>query len=96
MLEAKSDYTLWRYNHKCQIMSTGKVLRIELLSPATVRWSVNNWETASDVPTRDTGLGIHTADIPSGALASGTKIVFTFHWTESDQWERQDYTVTIE
>ena len=94
--KTKSDYVLWRYNHKCQSMSVGKILRVELTSPATIYWTADGWKTAHDVSTRDSGLGIHTADIPSRELASGAIITFIFHWQESDRWEGKDFVVTVE
>ncbi len=90
-----SDYVSWRYNQKCQSLPVGKTLRIELLAPAVIHWSVDNWKNAQDVKNGDTGLGVHIADIPSARLSSGTKILFTFHWTESDQWEGQNFTVVV-
>ena len=41
----------------------GKLLRLEVLAPAVVRWSADDWLTTHDAPTRDTGLGVHVADL---------------------------------
>ena len=94
--KTKSDYVLWRYNHKCQSMPVGKILRVELTSPATIHWTADGWKTPHDVSTRDTGLGIYTVDIPSRELVSRAIITFTFHWQESDHWEGKDFVVTVE
>ena len=93
--KTKSDYILWRYNHKCQSMPVGKTLRVELTSPAEIHWTVDESNTPHNVSTRDTGLGIYTADIPSRELASRAIITFTFHWQGSDHWERKDFVVTV-
>jgi hypothetical protein len=34
-------------------------LRVELLAPALVHWSADNWKTFVDVNTMDSGLGLH-------------------------------------
>jgi len=85
----------WRYNNKCRTIPARKDLRIALLSPALVHWSDDNWQTTHDVNTRNTGVGIHAADLPTAALASGRTVVFTFCWTGSGQWEGADFSVTV-
>ena len=77
-------------------MPPGKQLRLVLLSPALVHWSFDNWWTVQDTDTRDTGLGIHAADLPSNKLTAGSVIVFTFFWTEVQQWEGTDFSVVVE
>jgi glucoamylase len=77
-------------------MPPGKQLRLVLLSPAQVHWSFDNWWTVQDTDTRDTGLGLHAADLPSNKLAPGSVIVFTFFWTEIQQWEGKDFFVVVE
>ena len=36
----RSPFSIWRFNHKCRTISAGKILRIELLAPAVIRWRV--------------------------------------------------------
>jgi glucoamylase len=86
----------WRFNNKTRSIPRGKTLRIVLLSPARVHWSIDNWTNHHDTDTRDTGLGIYTLDLPTASLAAGSQAVFTFYWAEGDRWEGTDYAVTIE
>ena len=90
-----SPFAAWRYNLKRRRMPAGKVLRIELLQPALVHWSADDWRTTIDSSTRDTGLGVHVADLPTGALASGSTVTFTFYWKESERWEGVDFSVAV-
>ena len=92
----KSEYFSWRFNNKTKSMPGGKKLRIELLSPAMVHWSIDNWKTWQDTKTRDTGLGIHAADLPSHSLATGSQIIFTFCWQQENRWEGRDYFINVE
>jgi glucoamylase len=85
----------WRYNNKCRTVRAGRDLRIALLSPALVHWSFDNWQTANDVNTRNSGVGIHAVELPTGALDAGRTVVFTFFWTDSGQWEGADYSVCL-
>ncbi len=51
------QYFFWIFNNKARTMPCGKTLRIALLSPATIHWSMDGWETSLDTHTRDTRLG---------------------------------------
>ena len=91
-----SPFTVWRYNQRCRILPAGKILRLEVMSPARVHWSADGWQTTHDIQTRDTRLGIHLADLPTEKLTKGATIVITFYWPQSDRWEGADYIVTVE
>jgi glucoamylase len=93
----KSDSKLaaWRFNQKIRTTPRGKNLRIEVLAPATVHWSKDNWKTVADSRTTDTGLGIHYVDLETSGLSPGESVVFTFFWHEADKWEGNDFQVAV-
>lgn len=91
-----SPLAVWRANQKVRGIPAGKILRVELPAPAVVHWSPDNWQTIHDDPTRDTGLGMHVADLPTAELAPGAAIVFTLRWTEANRWENTDVLVKVE
>jgi glucoamylase len=86
----------WRFNNKTRSIPRNKTLRIVLLSPARVHWSIDNWTNAHDTDTRDTGLGTYTLDLPTASLPIGGQAVFTFFWADQKRWEGSDYRVTVE
>jgi len=86
----------WRFNNKTRSIPRGKTLRLILLSPARVHWSVDGWKTSHDTTTRDTGLSIHILDLPTASLPPGGQATFTFLWTQENRWEGTDFTVLIE
>jgi glucoamylase len=92
----KGVYGEWRFNNKCRIVPAGKTLRIAVQAPATIHWSSDGWQTAQNAITRDTGLGMHVADIPTNSLDPGHMIVFTFFWSGGQRWEGADFSVTIQ
>jgi glucoamylase len=94
--ETRSDQATWRFNHKCQSIPTGKTLRVEVLQPANIHWSTNDWKDSQDMNASDTGLGVYLADLPTKGLSSGDEIVFTIYWPDQDRWEDTDYRVRIE
>lgn len=91
-----SPHALWRFDQKRRSLSAGKVLRLEVLAAAVVHWSSDDWNTVHDTPTRDTGLGVHLADLPTEKLSAGAAVAFTFYWPEGGPWEGQDFRVAVE
>ena len=90
-----SAFSIWRYNHKCRHLPTGKLLRIELLAPALIHWSADDWRTTQDIRTTDSKLGIHFADLPTDGLPAGRTVTFTFLWLEASRWEGVNFEVTV-
>ncbi|WP_035485361.1 glucan 1,4-alpha-glucosidase [Geminicoccus roseus] len=86
----------WRFEHKLRSLPVGKILRIELAAPALVRWSDDDWATVQEDPTRPNPFGIHLLDLPPMPGGHGTRIRFTFFWTEAQRWEGQDFLVELD
>jgi glucoamylase len=86
----------WRPDWRTPGVPAGRTLRLDLPEPALVHWSADGWETRVDVRTRDTGLGIHTADLPTDGLTPADTIVFTWMSLASGEWIGQDHTVAVE
>jgi glucoamylase len=89
------EFSGWRINNKPRSIPPHKKLRIKLLNPALVHWSLDGWESSHDTNSRDTGLGLHILDLPTASLPPGSQIMFTFYWTQENRWEGKDYTVTV-
>jgi len=90
-----TPFACWRFDRPAGTIPAGQLLRIELHAAATLHWSTDDWATTHDTSTRDTGLGIHLADLPTGNLPSGTRVDFTMHWHDADRWEGHDFQTTI-
>jgi glucoamylase len=86
----------WRLNNKTRTVPRHQTLRLNLLSPALVHWSLDGWKTTHDSETHDTGVGIHILNLPTASLPPRSQVVFTFFWTEENRWEGKDYTVSVE
>jgi len=89
------DYDIWGPGYRPRQVRAGFALSIALKAPATVHWGINEWKDVRDIDTRDTGLGVHVADLPVTGLAVGATVRFTFRWRETGTWEGQDYEVAI-
>ncbi len=92
----RCEFFLWIFNNKVRSMPCGKTLRIALLSPATIHWSSDGWQTTFDTHTRDTTLGVHVADLQTDKLPVSHQIVFTLRWDADNRWEGVDFKVTVE
>ena len=91
-----SNIFIWQFNNNYKSIPKGKILRIHCLSPATVRWSIDNWLTTHDITTLDSGTGIYYADLSTENLNYEQKISYTFYWHDSETWEDENYTLSIE
>ena len=91
-----AKYFNWRFNNKPRTLPVGRTLRLLMLEPALVRWSVDGWSTTHEDDSRDSGWRVHHIDLPTEALASGSQIVFTFYWKSAQRWEERDFAVTVE
>jgi glucoamylase len=76
-------------------MIAGHALTIALKAAARIHWGVDGWKEVRDAETRDTGLGVHVADLPVAALSAGGSVQFTFLWSDSEAWEGRDYEVQV-
>ena len=90
-----SPYAIWRFNQKMRSIPTGKLLRVEVLAPATVQWSTDARKTMHEIETTDTTLGAHIADLPVDDQPPGTTVTFTFLWRADSHWEGTEFTVQI-
>jgi len=91
-----SEYFNWRFNNKPRTIPCGKKLRLLLMEPALVHWSFDNWQTAKDHDSEESGWNLQHLDLPTETLAVGRQITFTFYWKTSGRWEQRDYQVTVE
>ena len=93
--QTASPLRIWRFNHKIRWMPAGKNLRIETLAPALIHWSADEWDTVQDSTTHDVDLGMHIADLSTGALSAGGQVEFTFYWPDAAHWEGTNFFVGI-
>jgi glucoamylase len=89
-------HAFWRFNHKCKSFEVGRTLRIEVLAPAVVHWSIDSRSTAQESFTLDSGLGVHLVDLPTKGLPVGTTVYFTFRWNNGDRWEGRDFETVVQ
>jgi glucoamylase len=86
----------WRFTAQRPTMLPGLALRLELLAPARVRYTVDGWQTWADIEARATGVGVWVADVPgSDQLGTGAAVDFTVWWPEAGRWEGRNLRVSV-
>ncbi|HWR54683.1 MAG TPA: hypothetical protein VN428_26480 [Bryobacteraceae bacterium] len=88
------DCAVWRFANRFALVAPGKTLRLELTSPAIVRWTTNGWDTVRDSRTVEVDE-MHLADLDTAGLDPGSRIQFTFYWPDANRWEGQDFDVRV-
>lgn len=90
-----SKYRSWRFNHKIRSINCGKLLRIEVLSPALIRWTTDSWLTYKEQETFDSGVGLYYADLDVANLKDKSQVCFTFFWQHSQSWQQDNFTIDV-
>lgn len=93
--KVESKYEIWRFNHKILKIRQGKILRLIAHSDSVIRWSTDNWITVKNDVFIKNRLNIRYADLPTANLPKGTKILFTFYWSECGKWEGINYEIEV-
>jgi glucoamylase len=85
----------WRPEWRTAAVPAGRVLRLDLPRAGLVRWSSDGWQTQHDARTHETGIGVHTLDLPTDSLTPGQVIGFTWQDLGTGVWLGQDHTVRV-
>ncbi|OLP52847.1 glucan 1,4-alpha-glucosidase [Rhizobium rhizosphaerae] len=90
-----SAIRIWRFNNRIREIPPGKALRLDLTAAATLRWSADDWTSVQESRTAAPLFGLHSVTLPVADLPAGTRIAFTFFWTEAQHWEGEDFAVEV-
>ncbi len=85
----------WRPDCPVYEIPAGQNLRLDLPQAAIVRNTRDGWRTEAEIATRDTGLGIHVAEISTADVSAGQSIVFTWREQDTGVWNGRNYEVRI-
>ena len=86
----------WRPDWRPPSIPVNRALRLDLPEAALVHWSMDGWQTRRDTQTRDTGLGIHTVEIPTEGCVPGHAIIFTWMNLATGKWIGRDHVVRLD
>lgn len=83
---------VWKPNRQISQWQTNRGLRIQAPGRFTLRWTKDEWATEEDIAATETVFNISYVDIPVDD-AQSAPVRFTFHWTDEERWEGQNYTI---
>ncbi|WP_049871027.1 glycoside hydrolase family 15 protein [Sideroxydans lithotrophicus] len=87
-------HAIWSSQHQIRKIGSGQALFIMVYEPSIIHWSANGWQSAQDTPTRDTGLGLHFAELGTLAVHPG-RIDFTIQRVDTGEWLGHNCIVEI-
>lgn len=87
-------FEVWKFTRRARSVRHGYVLRVQAQASFRLRWSDDEWRTVKDTSSSNTTLGVDFVDIPILA-AQHAPIRFTFFWLASNQWEGNDFIVSV-
>ena len=90
-----SNLLIWRFNHQIRHLNPGKILRIETLAPAQVRWSTDDWKNCQEEVAQDSGFGVYFLDLEGDKFTATRRLTFTFFWSATRNWEGKEFEVEI-
>ncbi|WP_342643158.1 glucan 1,4-alpha-glucosidase [Rhodoligotrophos ferricapiens] len=90
-----ASFRSWRSNNRVRTIPQGKTLRVEVMAPAIVHWTIDDWKTTQDSPVEAAAFGIYLVDLPTEQAPVGTRIGFTLKWLEQERWQGENYEVVI-
>jgi glucoamylase len=92
----ESNLFIWNFHTQYKHAPKGRILRVQTRAAATVKWTTDDWATSHEVVTLDSGIGVFFTDLSTAHLDHGQKITFTFFWHDSQSWENQNYSITVD
>ena len=90
-----SDRLIWRVDCPKPRIAAGEVIRFEALAAARIRWSYDDWSTNHEVSTRDSGLGVHFADLLTRDLPAAKVVRIRIHWISANKDEGKEFSVDV-
>ncbi|MHB1678071.1 MAG: glycoside hydrolase family 15 protein [Sulfuriferula sp.] len=90
----KISYYVWSLKQRLHVLSVGKELRLLSHVPASVHWGTNGWQNIANAETENWGLA-YVASIPTNTLKAGETVEFTFYYTDTAQWQGEDFQIRI-
>ena len=89
---ARRPLEVWKFNRRPRSVDPSATLRVIANQPFRLHVSDDDWRSARDLDSGETGLGLHFVDLPPLG-GRGRQWTFTFYWPLADRWEGRDFRV---
>ncbi|MBI1424149.1 MAG: glycosyl hydrolase [Gammaproteobacteria bacterium] len=91
--QAKTAF--WLQQAPINRIHEGMHLYIGLHQPSLIRWGSNDWRQVRNLPTWDSGIGLHIAELDTRLLTAGETIEFTYRRAADGVWIGRDYKIAV-
>lgn len=91
----QARHACWRFDHKLQRVAKGRNLRVETREAFRLYFTSDDWATSQRCESRDTGVGMHVADVSVAGWPGARWIEFTIEWQTPPRWEGQNFRVEV-
>ena len=85
----------WREDCPVAGIPAGCALRLDFAEPQIVVYTRDDWATQVKAETKDTGIGLFVAEIPTDGMTAGQRIVFTWRDAQTGAWRGRNFEVAI-
>ncbi|HEV2336105.1 MAG TPA: glycoside hydrolase family 15 protein [Stellaceae bacterium] len=92
---AVAQHAFWWPHAPIDGFAAGARLAVALPEPGTVHWGRDGWQSVTDTPTSDSGLGFHVAVLDTASFAPGSSVEFTWCARASGAWAGCNVVVHI-
>jgi glucoamylase len=86
---------IWCEHAPASELPEGAALTAAVTAPATFRWGFDGWNGICERHTSPTTLGLHTVEIDTSRLKSGSSIDLTYRLEPGGQWAGRDYHIAV-
>jgi glucoamylase len=93
--DSRKRLEVWKENRQVRFMRKGENLRVQGHALFALRWSSDGWKTVQNTTSMRNALDIDYVDLSTSQLEAGAQVCFTFLWTDSHQWEKENFTIVI-
>lgn len=91
----RSDLVICKFNHKVRAIRAEQRLRLEVLAPAELHWSADEWATVHHDPMVEIAPGVWAREFPPGFFGAGRALHFTYFWPQAGRWEGRDFVIGV-
>lgn len=85
---------IWKFSRMPSTVKKGHKFRIQAYARFTLHWTKDGWNNTIDTESTDLSIGFSYVDIDTAKI-EGDEIVFTFHWTDSGNWEGRNFSIRV-
>ena len=89
------QHAVWLLQSQVQNIRAGQDLYIATLTPCTIHWSIDGWQSVQDDATQNTGLGLYVCKLVTEALFSAKQINFALLHPDTGASLGGDYVIAV-